>query len=135
MVDEFVVLVCGGRRYGNWRAVEEHLNALRTEHGDRLVVVEGGATGADAHARNWAIKIRCRYRSYFARWADVENAAVIRTDRQGRKYNALAGHDRNQRMLDEEPVALVLAFPGGGGTADMVDRARRSGVDVRRCGA
>jgi hypothetical protein len=32
-------------------------------------------------------------------------------------------------MLEEEP-ALVVAFPGGKGTADMVKKARKAEIDV-----
>jgi hypothetical protein len=33
-------------------------------------------------------------------------------------------------MLDEGKPDLVIAFPGGRGTADMVKKARRAGVEV-----
>lgn len=33
-------------------------------------------------------------------------------------------------MLDEGKPHLVVAFPGGRGTADMIDRARSAGVRV-----
>jgi hypothetical protein len=35
-------------------------------------------------------------------------------------------------MLDENPVDLVIAFPGGAGTADMIRRAEAAGIEVRR---
>jgi hypothetical protein len=41
-----------------------------------------------------------------------------------------AGPIRNQRMLDAKPD-IVIAFPGGSGTADMVRRARSKGLKVR----
>jgi hypothetical protein len=41
-----------------------------------------------------------------------------------------AGPLRNQRMLDEGKPDLVVAFPGGGGTKDMVRRAVKAGVSV-----
>ena len=34
------------------------------------------------------------------------------------------------RMLEEGRPDLVIAFPGGRGTADLVARARRAGVEV-----
>ena len=36
----------------------------------------------------------------------------------------------NQQMLDIGKPDLVLAFPGGSGTADMVAKARAAGVGV-----
>jgi hypothetical protein len=42
-----------------------------------------------------------------------------------------AGSIRNQRMLDaEKHIDVVVAFPGGRGTADMVRRARAAGIHV-----
>ena len=35
-------------------------------------------------------------------------------------------------LLDEGKPDLVVAFPGGGGTADMILRAERAGVPVRQ---
>jgi hypothetical protein len=41
-----------------------------------------------------------------------------------------AGPIRNQRMLEEGKPDLVMAFPGGRGTADMVRRGKEAGVEV-----
>lgn len=46
------------------------------------------------------------------------------------KYGKAAGPMRNQKMLDEYKPDLVVALPGGRGTADMVSRARVAGVEV-----
>ena len=43
-----------------------------------------------------------------------------------------AGHIRNQVMLDKGKPDVVVAFPGGRGTADMVRRAEGAGIEVRR---
>lgn len=43
----------------------------------------------------------------------------------------LAGHNRNYRMLHTHPYAEVLiAFPGGGGTANCVEVGLRMGIEV-----
>jgi UDP-N-acetylmuramoylalanine-D-glutamate ligase len=36
-------------------------------------------------------------------------------------------------MLEREKPDLVVAFPGGRGTADMVAKARAAGVEVLEC--
>jgi hypothetical protein len=41
-----------------------------------------------------------------------------------------AGPRRNALMLDRERPVLVVAFPGGTGTRDMVRRARAAQVPV-----
>jgi hypothetical protein len=45
------------------------------------------------------------------------------------KYGRLAGPKRNARMLEWKPN-LVIAFPGGAGTSNMVKQANAAGVTV-----
>lgn len=106
------LLVCGGRSFRNAAWLRAALDALQP---DRLM--EGGGSGADALARGWARDHGVPTITYFAAW-----------DRYGRS----AGPRRNQQMLDEGKPDLVLACPGGKGTADMVTRAQAAGVQVLR---
>lgn len=104
------VLVCGGRNYLDLKRVFEVLDGLRPKH-----VIHGGASGADRCANDWAIVRGVRRSIYPADWVRLGKAA---------------GPLRNQLMLDKEKPDLVIAFPGGRGTADMVRRAREAGVKV-----
>ena len=47
-----------------------------------------------------------------------------------KKYGKSAGPLRNQRMIDEGKPDLVVAFPGGVGTADMISRAKAYNISV-----
>lgn len=105
------VLVCGGRKFSDAELLFFVLDEIRPS-----IVVHGAAKGADALADLWARKRGVPCRRYFAQWL---------------KYGNLAGVLRNQRMLDMEQPDLVVAFPGGRGTADMVRRAKSAGVPVR----
>lgn len=110
------ILVCGGRDYSDQRRLFRELDNLhKIERIDQ--VFEGGANGADAMARTWALTNDIPVQTYFADW---------------RTYGRGAGPIRNRQMLDENPdIGLVVAFPGGRGTADMVALARRRGIEVR----
>lgn len=112
------VIVCGGRDYDDRSAVYGALDALRQSvpHGT-LVVIQGGATGADELARDWCCTMETEYVNVPAKWS-----------KEGKK----AGPLRNQRMIDVYEPELVLAFPGGSGTADMVWRAENACIPVRR---
>jgi hypothetical protein len=119
---EYRVLVCGGRDYGvAWNA---HLNKvvvdtqavhkLHSVLGDIkvpencvLVIVHGAARGADSLAADWAKSKNIRDMPFPADWS-------------GRS----GGIDRNIQMLEEAEPDLVIAFPGGRGTAHMVGLAR-----------
>jgi hypothetical protein len=46
-------------------------------------------------------------------------------------YGKAAGPIRNKRMLTDFAPDIVVAFPGGKGTADMVRQAKEREVEVR----
>jgi hypothetical protein len=108
------VLVCGGRDYQDRDALFAALDRLHAEHAF-TVLIAGGARGADTLAYEWATARSVPTEIYMAEW-----------ERLGRK----AGPIRNQRMLDEGNPDLVVAFPGGKGTAGMTALARNAGVAV-----
>lgn len=99
------LLVCGGRDYNDEFILWSVLGHLEGSGGVDELIVGDCPTGADAMARNWAVG-RGHVPTVFS--ADWE------------KQGKAAGPIRNQRMLDEGKPDLVLAFPGGRGTEDMV---------------
>jgi len=108
------VLVCGGRRYNDALTLGSWLGGIQRDHGI-TEIIEGGASGADFLAREYAIFQKIPHRTFPADW-----------NKMGRK----AGPIRNRRMLEEGKPDLVVAFPGGNGTANMVEQARAAGIRV-----
>jgi predicted Rossmann-fold nucleotide-binding protein len=108
------VLVCGGRDFNNPLTLVDTLFKIDKVEGI-TVVITGGATGADALAETWARATGKQFMVFKADWW---------------KHGKAAGPIRNQQMLDEGRPELVIAFPGGRGTADMVRRARDAGLRV-----
>jgi hypothetical protein len=106
------VLVCGGRDFDDYDLVCEILGT----HPVGTTFAHGAARGADELAHRFAMRNGYSVYSYPADW---------------RKHGKGAGPIRSQRMLDEFAPDLVIAFPGGRGTMDMVSRARKADVDVR----
>lgn len=109
----FRVIVCGGRDFRDADAVSGVLDAVLAKHPD-LVVVQGGADGADRLAFDWAKAHGVPVSTFPANWEQL-----------GRR----AGPVRNATML-RVGAAGVVAFPGGRGTADMVRQAEAAGVPV-----
>lgn len=112
------VLVCGGRHFTDRSAVARALAPYKpkttmavSEH----KIIHGGASGADKLAGEWAECFGVPFRIFPAQW-----------DRDGKA----AGPIRNQRMIDEGKPDIVVAFPGGRGTADMIAKARKAGIEV-----
>ena len=109
------VLACGGRDFEDRKTVYDYLDALHSKQ-SISELIEGGARGADTLAGEWADERGIQRRTFEANW---------------KKYRAAAGPIRNKQMLDEGKPDLVVAFPGGKGTANMIGQAREAGVEVR----
>ncbi len=107
------VLVCGGRFYSDKERVYRVLTKLHNKFGI-TGIIQGGATGADALAKQWAIE---------------NNIADIDTyDAQWKKYGNSAGPRRNRKMANESNPSIVVAFPGDRGTRDMISVAREHNI-------
>jgi hypothetical protein len=132
-MEHFKVLVCGGRDYGwkvennikiqddaakrkLYRALDMLLRAIEGE-GRNLTLIHGAAAGADSLSDGWARERKVEIEVYPADWET---------------HGRAAGFIRNSQMLKEGKPNLVLAFPGGRGTAMMVSLAEKNGVVVRR---
>lgn len=97
------VIITGGRDYDDWTMVQDVLNFIKPD-----LVVQGGAEGADKLAKEWAQLNNVECKTYEADW---------------NKFGKGAGPIRNRIMLMEHPKAVVVAFPGGRGTANCVRQA------------
>ena len=109
-------IVCtGGRQYMNYKAVAKILKMLAIDE-----IHVGDASGLDH-----IVFILGRKR---------RGTTVIRYKADWDKFGAAAaGPERNKRMLIAAgPKALVVAFPGGRGTADCVKQAHGMGMLVIR---
>lgn len=106
------VIVTGGRAYKNRELVTKVLDSLNI-----TMLVQGGASGADKIAKEWANTKGIRCLTIEADW---------------NKYKKAAGPLRNSEMLKAFPNAVVVAFKGGKGTEDCVQRAMSRGMLVFR---
>lgn len=110
-----VILVCGGRNYSDWKTVWRELQRLKPTK-----IVTGQCDtkeNADKLAERWAYMNGIEYQGYPADW---------------RMFGTSAGPIRNSQMLAAEKPDLVLAFPGGRGTRDMINKALRAGYIVKQ---
>lgn len=128
------LIVCGGRDYEDKMTVWSTLDRIAGCEGDTpiptipITIVHGDCgrvevrdgkkvvVGADWLAREWAVCNWCNDVPYPANWT---------------LHGRAAGPIRNQQMIDENRDAdMLIAFPGGRGTADCLRRARAAGIKV-----
>lgn len=105
------LLVCGGRDYRNSQLLFATLDEINPD-----LVITGGATGADQLAQEWAVLRGKPFCVFPAHW--------------GAKGKA-AGPVRNLWMAEHAKADLLVAFPGGRGTADMIANAQVFNIPVR----
>lgn len=99
------VIVTGGRDFLDYECVKSVLQLF-----DIGLLIQGAATGADALAKRYAIEHNLPFEDVPAQWS---------------KYGNSAGPIRNIQMLEKFPNAVVIAFPGGRGTANCISEARK----------
>lgn len=106
-----VIIVTGGRDYADAAMVSDVLETLKPD-----LVVQGGASGADTLAHEWA--------------NEYSQSLTFKAD--WKSFGKLAGPMRNAAMLDAYPDAIVVAFPGGKGTESCVELAKKRNMIVLR---
>lgn len=110
------VLVTGGRTFRDrdWLWAGLDLIHSHPQMGPITEIIEGGAPGADVRAGEWAHRREIRCTIVYAQWE---------------KHGRAAGVMRNIEMARMAPD-LVLACPGGTGTANMIENAEKAGLRV-----
>lgn len=110
-----MVVVTGGRRYERRDTVFGVLDEHHERHPIRLLV-QGGATGADTFAKEWA---------------KARGIPCVTEDAEWDKYGRPAGYIRNEQMINDYCPRWVISFPGGKGTLHCTRYAYRAGCKVR----
>lgn len=115
----YTVVCTGGRDYYDEVQVDLILTLLAAagagQPNRQLHIGVGCATGADEVVREWCKENKVSYKKHVAQW---------------KKFGRSAGPKRNVAMLEEEQPRLVVAFPGGDGTANCVNEARKRDIPV-----
>jgi hypothetical protein len=141
------ILVCGGRDFSHvvrtkptiaeelpeiqqkieeYQFIQEALNQIVNQESANcdindnwlptdITIISGGAKGVDRAAEDFANVQFCALQIFEADW---------------KTHGKRAGYLRNVQMLKEGKPDLVVAFPGGKGTAMMIDLAIKAKVKV-----
>lgn len=105
------VIVAGGRNYDDYNYLSNILKQYRIS-----VIIQGGCTGVDKLAQQYAITNNILYITYHADWD---------------KYGKSAGAIRNHKMIVYNlDCDLVILFPGGRGTANLKKYALKYNLKI-----
>lgn len=103
------IIVTGGRDYNDKEKVYAVLDNLDPE-----IVIHGNCSGADTISKMWAI----------------EKGKTQIPYPYPSKYGRAGGPIRNKQMCTEHPDAVLVAFPGGRGTANCIKEAKLLKIKV-----
>lgn len=115
---KYRAIIAGGRKY---RLTWEDVAYLNSEAWRIAEVVTGDCkTGADADAKEWADDLGIPVITFPADWGNLGKSA---------------GPIRNSAMVEfvttkTNLMPMLIAFPGGRGTADIIRKARAAGMEV-----
>lgn len=113
-----IVYVAGSRSYSDKRQIKAVLDAIHAER-PITMLIEGGNLGTHRFAYYWARSV-----------GGVRDIRVKVEQQEGEGIRA-AERRSNTAALDYG-VELVVAFPGGFRTRDMIGQAESRGIAVRR---
>lgn len=111
------VAIVGSRQFVDRALMERAVDKLVATHGEHLVIVSGGATGADQEAERAAQLTGVPVRIFKPDWD---------------KFGRSAGFKRNVEIVDEADM-LVAFFAEGlrtKGTQHSIDLALKKGIPV-----
>lgn len=111
-------IVTGSRDVNQPELITSILDSYLTKHQpEQVLLITGGCRGVDTVARNHAITLNIPVKDYLPDWST---------------YGKSAGPIRNRTMLEENPDAVVIAFPSSRskGTVDCVKQAKKMDMTV-----
>ena len=139
----FKIIICGARIFTDYNKLKEVCDNILSKYQydgyfhdlKDIEVISGHALGADLLGEKWAKSYGIRGRAFpllSKHWEDMTPPVFEKTRANGTSFNALAGQNINQRMLDyamaDNDFAICIAFYKGDskGSKGMVRIAKKA---------
>lgn len=120
-------IICGPRDFFDY---EEVLKAIEYSGFNITEVVSGGATGVDNIGEKYAAEKGIPVRTFKPDWDDIECENVkVKTNKFGKQYNALAGFNRNGKMVDYADACIAVDV-GSPGTSDTISKSKKGDINL-----
>lgn len=120
-------IISGSREIEDYAIVKI---AIESSGFDISEIASGHARGVDSLAEQYAKLNKIPVKLFPAEWDDLDvEPCSVKTNKFGKKYNALAGFNRNEQMANYAD-ALIAVFNGSPGTRNMIELATKRGLKV-----
>lgn len=114
----FRVIIAGTRDFNDYNLLKsscDYMLSKKVESGEEIVIISGGASGADALGEQYA-----KERGY----------KILRYPAQWKKYGRQAGPMRNREMADNADALIAYWDGESRGTKNMIEEAKKRGLQV-----
>lgn len=125
------LIIFGDRKINSLEILEEAIAHFKIDLSTITEIVSGEAKGADTLGEDLGKKHNIKIKQFKPDWKNIKTpGAVIKSNAYG-KYNANAGFDRNQQMVEYADCGLALQTNGEtNGTQDCIKRLQKAGKPV-----
>ena len=114
---KYRIIIAGGRDFDDYEMLDKRVRAIIYDlPQEEIEIVSGGARGADALGE---------------RFADAHDLAMVRFPADWDKHGKAAGHIRNAQMADYGTHLIAFWDEVSRGTKNMIENARKRGLQVR----
>jgi hypothetical protein len=118
MSKDFRLVISGCRDYNNYTQLSSEIDSFLQHNavGYSVIIVSGGADGADALGEKYAREHGLKIERFHANWE---------------VYGSSAGPIRNKQMAEAADAAIVFWDGKSSGTADMIQRAKNANIPCK----
>lgn len=110
------LIVAGGRDFNDHKLFSKWVSKIYIKHGEELIIVSGGAKGADTMGEQFAEMAQIPCHRYPAEWNRLGKAAGIL---------------RNHRMAENADALLAFWDGKSKGTKAMIEIAKNRGLPTK----
>lgn len=127
----FKVIIAGSRKFDDYELLKRSCDYYLKNITDEICIVSGKAAGADTLGEKYAKERGYSIKEFPADWNNFDEPSVIKINKYGKKYNALAGHNRNEKMAEYADGLIAYYTDGSKGTKNMIEKAEKHNLLVR----
>jgi hypothetical protein len=138
------VIVLGNSKYKKWKQFKDSLKSYLIElqgspNGEakkNIEILIGNGSTFDKMAKKFCENYEIPYRTFSIDWYNVSFPnATISYDTKGKEFNANAGFQRNDEMIEyvmESHFPNVVVFGSSEGVEDIVKKSNAQRIPVKR---
>lgn len=134
------LIVAGSRTFIDYQLLKSILDNVKTPITEIVcgtkpphwIKIEYVTKGADQLGYRYAVENKIPVKLFLAEWDNIyKENAVIKTNSQNKKYNAIAGLERNEEMAKYADACIAFWDGESRGTKHMIDLCQKYNIKCK----